>query len=112
MDGHGHGVVPLGETYAIGGEFLMAKMNTEVRSMRGEIGADLCQTATIVRVFLWWGRRFLAEPEANEGGKEGQLKEERLRPGVCSFPLFISTGPSGLYVGLCDETRADDARGN
>jgi hypothetical protein len=44
----------------------MAKMNTEVRNMRGEIGADLCQTTTIVRVFLRWGWRFLTEPEAKE----------------------------------------------
>jgi hypothetical protein len=59
----GTALLPLRETYAIGGKFLMAKMNTEEGSMMGEIGADLCQTATVVRVFLWCGRRFLTEPK-------------------------------------------------
>ena len=55
----GAALFPLRETYAIGGEFLSASMNAEMRRVVEEMGADLCQTTTIVRVFLRCGRRIL-----------------------------------------------------
>jgi hypothetical protein len=49
--------------------------------MMGEIGADLCQTTTIVRIFLRCGWGFLAQPKAEEGlfreaGKKKYMDEE------------------------------------
>jgi hypothetical protein len=52
----------------------MAKMNMEEM---GEIGADLCQTATVVRVFLRCGGRFLTEPEASSIQEGEQREAER-----------------------------------
>ena len=48
--------------------------------MRGrEIGANLCQTTTIVRVFLWWGRWFLTKPKAKKRGLFRQVDNGKLR---------------------------------
>jgi len=62
---------------------IIAKMNTEVRKYDGgRIGADLCQTTAIERVFLWWGRWFLTEPIGRRRKKVcsgRQVGDEKLR---------------------------------
>ena len=52
-------------THAIGGKFLTDRKDhgSDDALHDNEMVADLCQTATIVRVFLWWGWWFLAKPK-------------------------------------------------
>lgn len=77
-------------THAIGGKFLAdRKDDGSDDALHGnEMVADLCQTATIVRVFLWWRWRFLAKPE-DRLFESAFVRKVKREPGVCSLPLFL-----------------------